>query len=94
MNRNFAEDALIPWNQSEPCPNGYLCESLGHIPLGAFSCDELALIAREEFQFGDILAGIWCPENVGNLRNCPRGYYCPDSVGVHNTLCLLVIAIN
>ncbi len=39
-------------------------------------------IAREEYGFGDVLAGIWCPlayPNAGYIRNCPSGNYCPDS---------------
>lgn len=50
--------------------------------LGMFSCDELRRIAREEYGFGDVLAGIWCPlayPNAGWIRNCPAGSYCPDS---------------
>ena len=50
--------------------------------LGMFSCDELRRIAREEYGFGDVLAGIWCPlayPNAGWIRNCPVGSYCPDS---------------
>lgn len=50
--------------------------------LGMFSCDELRRIAREEYGFGDVLAGIWCPystPNAGWIRNCPVGNYCPDS---------------
>ena len=53
--------------------------------LGMFSCDELRRIAREEYGFGDVLAGIWCPystPNAGWIRNCPVGNYCinPESI--------------
>jgi len=77
--RQFPPGSYLSWDQTKPCPNGYLCEEIAGLSLGAFSCDELARIANEDFGFGDILAGIWCPEKVANLRNCPRGYYCPDS---------------
>ncbi|EJK75686.1 hypothetical protein THAOC_02585 [Thalassiosira oceanica] len=77
--RQLPLGSYLSWDQTKPCPNGYLCEEIAGLSLGAFSCDELARIASKDFGFGDILAGIWCPERVANLRNCPRGYYCPDS---------------
>ena len=36
----------------------------------------------EEYGFGDVLAGIWCPFRLpeqGFVWNCPKGSYCPDS---------------
>ena len=36
----------------------------------------------EEYGFGDILAGIWCPYSTpaaGFVWNCPAGSYCPNS---------------
>ena len=93
--RDFPDGSYLEWNVSEPCPNGYLCERVGNISLGAFSCDELARMANGEYGFGDILAGVWCPENVLHLRNCPRGYYCPDSVRFsYSRLYLPVVTVS
>ena len=68
-----------PWNSTDPCPAGYTCTSMGSKSLGAFSCDEMTRISVEVFGFGNILAGIYCPENETSLLNCPVGSYCPDS---------------
>ena len=55
---------------------------MGHRSLGAFSCDELARIALEQYGFGDVLAGTYCPEGENGVLNCDIGGYCPDSVSV------------
>ena len=73
------------WNaSSEPCPAGYTCTAMGGQSLGAFSCDEMARIAVEEFGFGDVLAGAYCPEGETGVLNCPVGGYCPDTVSNNN----------
>ena len=74
------EDSWQPWNISHPCPGGYTCTSMGNVSLGAFSCDELARVALEVFGFGNVLAGVYCPENKTAVMNCPVGGYCPNSV--------------
>ncbi len=66
---------------------------MGEINLGAFSCDELARIADEEFEFGNVLAGTYRPEGEEVVWNCPVGYYCPDTVSIlvyGMVLCCLV----
>lgn len=73
-------DAWQPWDDAEPCPVGFTCTQLGNATLGAFSCDEMARIAREVFGLGDVLAGTYCPEGEVGLVNCDRGGYCPDMV--------------
>ena len=73
------EGSWQPWNITSPCPSGYTCTSMGDESFGAFSCDEMARLAIEEFGFGNILAGIYCPENETSLLNCPVGSYCPNS---------------
>jgi hypothetical protein len=69
-----------PWNSTTPCPAGYTCAELGEKSLGAYSCDEMARIAVEEFGFGNVLAGTWCPEGNTSVLNCQVGGYCPDTV--------------
>jgi hypothetical protein len=32
------------------------------------------------FGFGDIHAGMSCPENVTTYRNCEAGFHCPSPV--------------
>ena len=76
-------DAWQQWNGTAgSCPAGFTCTSMGNASLGAFSCDELARLAVDEFGFGGVLAGIWCPEGEEGIQNCPVGEYCPDSVRI------------
>jgi len=72
-------DSWQPWNRTDPCPAGSTCASMGNASFGAFSCDELARIAVDEFGFGNVLAGTWCPEGEMDVLNCPVGGYCPNS---------------
>ena len=69
-----------PWNHTDPCPAGFTCSHMGNKSLGAFSCDEMARIALDEFGLGNILAGTYCPEGEEGMMNCPVGGYCPTSV--------------
>lgn len=68
------------WDPADPCPAGFACTVMGNSSFGAFSCDEMARIAAEEFGFGDVLAGTYCPEGEMGVLNCEVGGYCPDSV--------------
>lgn len=72
-------DSWQQWDSSDICPAGSTCTSMGNSSFGAFSCDELARIAVDEFGFGNVLAGTWCPEGEMGLLNCPVGGYCPNS---------------
>ena len=83
--QSYIPDHVTPgswqeWNSTTPCPAGYTCAELGDESLGAFSCDEMARIAVEEFGFGNVLAGTWCPEGNTSVLNCKVGGYCPDTV--------------
>ena len=81
-------DSWQQWDSSDICPAGSTCTSMGNSSFGAFSCDELARIAVDEFGFGNVLAGTWCPEGEMGLLNCPVGGYCPNSVR-RSFICIL-----
>lgn len=72
-------ESLQAWNGSTPCPSGFTCTRLGNSTLGAFSCDVLASVSRDEFGFGNVLGGTYCPEGEIGVINCPIGSYCPNT---------------
>ena len=56
------------------CPAGFICNETHKA-----SCDDIRALSIYEFKFGDIHAGVYCPENNPFYRNCPIGSYCPNS---------------
>jgi hypothetical protein len=62
------------------CPLGFICEGVIQR-----SCDLLRAQARDEFAFGDIFGGIYCPEGSSVLENCPVGSFCVNPVSQYRT---------
>ena len=49
----------------------------------------MARIAVDEYGFGNVMAGTWCPEGEEAISNCPVGSYCPDTVSSSLLMSLL-----
>jgi hypothetical protein len=81
FNENFQQqESLPPFNITEsrlegaPCGLGFLCDEDRMA-----SCASIRALAIS-YGFGDVHAGMSCPENVTTYQNCPLGFYCPSPV--------------
>ena len=63
-------------NYAFSCPLGYICDPEQNL---TNSCNDIQRKVIEKFKFGDILGGIYCPENYNRIVNCDNGYYCPNA---------------
>jgi hypothetical protein len=57
----------------EQCPLGFICDEKQEF---MSNCSDIRQAAINQ-SFGDLLGGIYCPENKSTIENCPIGYYCP-----------------
>lgn len=86
------QQSLPPFNITESRPDGAAC-GLG------FLCDEDRMAnctairsLAISYGFGDVHAGMSCPENSTTYQNCPVGSYCPSPVcNVPHLCCVLVL---
>jgi len=60
-------------SSASTCPAGYICDPA--IRDSQFSCAELQQ-KPVQWGYGNLHAGLYCPENVDEYQNCPAGYYC------------------
>lgn len=72
---NFASLPTEDRTEGSPCPLGFICDATRKV-----NCTLVRLQAMMVFQFGDIHAGLYCPEGKDDYQNCPVGHYCPDPV--------------
>jgi hypothetical protein len=85
---NFQQQQSLPPFNSEEFSAGIIEPRLGGEACGlGFMCDEDRMVnctvIREIsilFGFGDVHAGLSCPDNVSTYQNCEAGFYCPTPV--------------
>jgi len=70
---NISDNLLEPRNDLASCPAGFICEE----ELQS-NCTRIRIVTAAVFGFGDVHAGMWCPDNETQYRNCPVGHYCPN----------------
>ena len=70
---NISDNLLEPRTDLANCPAGFICEEEMQS-----NCTRIRIATAGVFGFGDVHAGMWCPDNETQYRNCPVGHYCPS----------------
>jgi hypothetical protein len=84
FNGTFSFNITEPRPEGESCGVGFLCDEDRMA-----SCRSIQNLAIA-YGFGDVHAGMTCPENTTTYQNCPVGSYCPSPV---RTCCIVYCLI-